>query len=244
VSREKPDSQSGGLQVQTLLLSALSAVAAATIVPLFWARGTVIATAMTPVVVALVTEALRRPVERAKAVAPRVSRPGAAGTAARRFEPSSARARRSEGVAARERAGFEPLPPGERATAGRAAAEDPFGLRAPVRRRSWWKLGLITGVLAFLLAAAVVTASELTVFGGSVSGERGRTTLFGGAQPKTAQPRDGAKRPPAPTAQASPTPGPTSTPSATASPAATTTPAPTATSAPPQGAAPQPTATP
>ena len=62
MSREKSDS-GGGLNIQTLLISAVGAVAAATIVPLFWAKGTIIATAMTPVVVALVSEALRRPAE-------------------------------------------------------------------------------------------------------------------------------------------------------------------------------------
>jgi hypothetical protein len=73
VSREKSDSSSGGLQIQTLLISAVSAVVAATVVPMFWARGTVYATAMTPVIVALVAEALRRPVEKVSAVAPKVS---------------------------------------------------------------------------------------------------------------------------------------------------------------------------
>jgi hypothetical protein len=71
--------RSGGLSLQTLLISAGAAVAAATIVPLFWEQGTLFATAMTPVVVALVSEALRKPVERVSAVAPRVARRPATG---------------------------------------------------------------------------------------------------------------------------------------------------------------------
>jgi hypothetical protein len=75
VMADAPDKKSGGggLSLQTLLISATAAVAAATVVPLFWQRGTVIATAMTPVIVALVSEGLRKPVHHVSTVAPRVS---------------------------------------------------------------------------------------------------------------------------------------------------------------------------
>ena len=102
VSREKPDSSRGGLQLQTLLISAVSAVAAATIVPLFWEKGTVLATAMTPVVVALVSEALRRPAQRISEVAPRVARRTATGAAVRRFDAQAAQTRHPERVGARD----------------------------------------------------------------------------------------------------------------------------------------------
>src|SRR5919199_1770016 len=91
-----PDQKSGsgsGLSLQTLLISSLAAAAAATVVPMFWEQGTLIATAMTPVVVALVSEGLRRPVERVSAVAPRVARRTATGAALRRFDPGVARSR-------------------------------------------------------------------------------------------------------------------------------------------------------
>ena len=52
---DKPE-QTSGLSIQTLLISAAAAVAAATIVPMFWEHGTIFATAMTPVVVALGSE--------------------------------------------------------------------------------------------------------------------------------------------------------------------------------------------
>jgi hypothetical protein len=209
VSRETSESGSG-LSIQTLLISAVGAVAAATIVPMFWQRGTVIATAMTPVVVALVSEALRKPAQKITAVAPKVARRTATGAALRRPVPDAAETRHPEAVGARG-GGPERLPP----PAG-VNGDDPYGLYgddAP-RRRSWWKVGLATGALAFVIGAGVVTASELAVFGGSVSGDRGRTTLFSSAK------------------KSKPTPTPTPTPTATATPDASATPTPSASATP------------
>jgi hypothetical protein len=222
VSREKSDS-GGGLSIQTLLISAAGAVAAATIVPLFWQRGTVIATAMTPVVVALVTEALRKPAEKISAVAPKVTRRTATGAALRRPVPDAADTSHPESVGARGRGPerVDPVIPD-----GGLSAEDPFGLRAAARpRRPWWKIGLATGLLAFVLGAGVVTASELALFGGSVSGERGRTTLFS-AKPKRSEetPTPTPSATATPGQSATPTPTATETPGATATPSATSTP--------------------
>src|SRR5215218_5913132 len=109
---EEPKPNSGGLSIQTLVVSAAAAVAAATIVPMIWERGTILATAMTPVIVALVSEGLRKPVETVSAVAPRVTRRSGTGAAVRRSEPAAARTLDPERVGARgegpER--FEPLP--------------------------------------------------------------------------------------------------------------------------------------
>src|SRR4051812_49992364 len=92
VMADEPEQKSGsGLSIQTLLISAAAAVAAATIVPLIWERGTIIATAMTPVIVALVSEGLRKPVETVSAVAPRVARRSGTGAAVRRYAPTTSR---------------------------------------------------------------------------------------------------------------------------------------------------------
>jgi hypothetical protein len=235
VIREKPDSKGGGLQVQTLLISAVSAVAAATIVPLFWQRGTIVATAMTPVIVALVSEALRRPAERIKTAAPRVTRRTATGAAIRRFEPDAAHTRHPERVGARgagpER--FEPVAEDARTHATGVSEDDPFGLRGTQRRRSWWKAGLVTGAVAFVIAAGVVTASELAIFGGSITGGNERTSLFGGSRHQSKSSDQHQTKPQATaTPGASPTPAPTTTPTPTATPTATTTPAPTTSPAP------------
>src|SRR5215216_6301178 len=98
---DKPDQKSGGgLSVQTLLISAAAAVAAATVVPMIWERGTILATAMTPVVVALVSEALRKPVQTVSTVAPRVTRRSGTGAAVRRSDPAAARTLDPERVGA------------------------------------------------------------------------------------------------------------------------------------------------
>lgn len=242
---EKKHSGGSGLSLQTLLISASAAAAAATIVPLFWEQGTLFATAMTPVIVALVSEALRKPVETVKTVAPRVARRSGTGAAVRRYEPEAARTRDTAGVGARGRGPerFEPLPPHLRDERPATRSDDPFGLRTAERRRPRLKLALVTGVLAFLMAAAAVTASELALFGGSVSGERGRTTLLGGKSSadkrEERQQKDQEEASPTatPDEEATPEATPTVTPEATA----TVTPAPDAQTTP---VPPTPTATP
>lgn len=221
---------SGGLSIQTLLISAAAAVAAATIVPMIWERGTLIATAMTPVIVAIVSEALKKPVETvssvAPKVAPKVTRRSGTGAAVRRFDPDAAQTRHHQRVGARgegpER--FEPLPPHRRDEAPPTRTDDPFGLREESRSPGrHWKIAVVTGLLAFVIAAGFVTFTELAA-GGSVSSDR-RTSIFGG--------RD----------RSSSTPTPTATPSATEAPGeeSTATPAPTATTTPEESATPTPT---
>jgi hypothetical protein len=237
VSSEKPE-RGGGLSITTLLISAVGAVAAATIVPLFWERGTLIATAMTPVIVALVSEALRRPAEKITAVAPLVTRRTATGVAVRRFDPAAAETLHPESVGARGRGPERVEPEAPSVPRGGVSADDPFGLRAAAgpARRPWWKIGIATGALAFVIGAGVVTASELAVFGGSVSGSsHGRTSLFGGTTHKSK-----ATPTPTPSASATPAAKETSTPTATPSATPTATPSASATAVPPSSAAPAP----
>ncbi len=242
VMADAPEKKSG-LSAQTLLISSAAAAAAATIVPLFWERGTIFATAMTPVIVALVSEGLRKPVQTVSAVAPRVARRSGTGAAVRRPDPAAARTHDPERVGARgegpER--FEPLPGHLRDGAPPVRGDDPFGLRAGRAPRPRLRIALITGALAFVLAAGVVTASELALFGGSVGGD-GRTSLFGGEK-KSGTADEQAT--PTPTATATPPEGatPTPTPTETAAPTETATPVPTATPA-PSDAAPTPAPTP
>jgi hypothetical protein len=223
------EKQKSSISIQTLVISASAAVAAAVVVPMIWDRGTLIATAMTPVIVALVSEALRKPAERISSVAPRVTR-------------------RSSGVPvssphSAER--FDPLPPEERAAAPPPRDDDPFGLRA--RRRPaphHWRLALATGAVAFVIAVIGLTMSEL-VLGGAATREGGRTTFFSARGDRDTEPRPTAtatateEAEPEPTATATATATPTPTPTATTTPAPTTTPPPAATQQ-----APVPTATP
>jgi hypothetical protein len=211
-----------GISIQTLAISALAAVAAAVVVPMIWERGTLVATAMTPVIVALVSEALRKPAEAISTVAPRVTRRSATGAAVRspeRFEPREER--------------FEPLPESERGFEPETRPDDPFGLRAKPRARHHWKLALATGAVAFVVAVVALTGTEL-VFGGAATKEGGRTTFFGS---RNATPTA------TPSATSTATPGETATPTPTETATPTATPTPTATET-PLPAAPTPTATP
>src|SRR4051794_17164675 len=192
MSREK---SGGGLSLTTLLIASASAAAASIVVPLVWKGGGVVAAAITPIVVALTSEGLKRPVQKVQTVG------------VWRRTPQGTAIRQSSG---RE---FEPGDPEEeRWEVEPERVDDPFGLREPPRRvvftRRGVKVGLITGALAFLIAAAVVTASELAIFGDSVS-TSSRTTFFGGK--------------PAKQADATPTPTATPGPAATATPQATQT---------------------
>ena len=220
--------QSGGLSVTTLLIASGSAAAAAVIVPLFWDRGSLVAAAITPVIVALTSEGLKKPVEKIPTVG--VWRKTPQGTAVRQpggrdFEVHDPEEERVE------------VDPGQ--------TDDPFGLREPERGSFFTRkrivLALVTGALAFGIAAVVVTASELAIFGDSVSRQH-RTTFFGGKQ-RNATPTPTAT----PTATSTATPEKSATPTATPSKTPTPTPSASATATPsvaPNAATPEPGATP
>ena len=224
----------GGLSVKTLLIAGAASAVAALLIPLIWRPGTVFAAAMTPVIVALVSELLRKPVETVSTVAVRRG------------------ARVSVPLDRRPDEAFDPLapPPTEELEALSAAIAPP---RAEHRRRSLsgaqWKLALATGLVAFAVVAALFTASELLA-GDAASGGGKRTTFFGGSstnRDKRSDEREDkqrdAQKSATPTAEPSETPTPTPTPSATAT--ATPTPLPGATPTPAtseaQPAAPTPT---
>ena len=224
------DPKSGGLSLQTLVISSLAAVAAASLVPMFWQRGSLLATAITPIVVAIVSELLNRPAKAITAVAPRVTRRSATGAAVRREQPT--------GVGARG-GGPEQLPP---------RREDPFGLYEDERprRRYPLRLAVITGLLAAVIGAGVVTASELAVFHHQIGNDRRTTGLLGGKVHKSK-----ATPTPTPTPTETPTETATQTPTATVtatpSPTVTATPTTSATATPspaPTEASPAPTVTP
>ena len=139
-----------GFHAGTLIIAAISAVVAATVVSRLWQTGTVMATAMTPVLVTLVREALERPARRVSSIATR---------------PRSAAA--------------EPAPPPVVVTHDEGLTPmRVYGTERKVRRRRW-KLALATGLLAFVIAVAAMTLPEL-VAGHSVVSAKHETTIFGG----------------------------------------------------------------
>ena len=156
-----------GLSLQTLVIAAIAAGAAAIVTSHFWKGGTIFTAALTPVIVALVREGLERPME-----SDLVRRPvqRLAETRSARRSPEYART----GAPSR----FEE-PPG-RVLPGSNGSTDMGPVRTygrPAPRRRWHiRAAIVTGVIAFAIAAAVLTIPEL-VFGGSVAG-KGRTTFF------------------------------------------------------------------
>jgi hypothetical protein len=57
--------QGGGLSVQTLIVASLASMTAAVVIHEFWAYGAILGAAITPVIVALTSEALKKPIDRA-----------------------------------------------------------------------------------------------------------------------------------------------------------------------------------
>ena len=178
MSRE-PEAKSGGLSLQTLLISSLAAVAAAIVVPMFWARGSLLATAITPIIVALVSEAAEPPGQGDHAGHP-------ARDAPQRDRRRACASEQPSGVGAR---GDGPE------HACRRARDDPFGLRTsrkpPRARRFPLRLAVITGLLAAVIGAGVVTASELAIFGHQIGDSKRSTGLLGGTttRPTRRRPR-------------------------------------------------------
>jgi hypothetical protein len=215
----------GGLSAKTLLIAGAASAAAALVIPMLWRPGTVFAAAMTPIVVALVSELLRRPVETVSSV--RVRRT-ARGTAI--LDPPA------------PEEPFDPLAPpsAEELAVLPETAPPPRAVhrRRPLSARQW-KLALATGLVAFVAVAAVFTASEL-VAGDAVSGGTGGTTFFGGAQRDRDRARERDERDaaaerdrraeeaatPEATPEATATPAPTETPTAVQTVTPTPTPSP------------------
>ena len=220
-----------GVSPKTLLIAGASSAAAAFIVPLIWKSGTVVAAAFTPVVVAVVSALLERPVEAVSAVTPRLS-------------PTAKKAPVPDGDE------FDPLAPPPLEDLEALNREVPQRARPvePRRRRltgKQWRLAIVTGLLAFVAAAAVITFIELAA-GDAVTAPGARTTIFGGSgnsdtDTDTDTDKDKEKATPTPERSATPTPSGTPTPSATPAPGATPTPTPTPSVAP---AAPSPAAAP
>jgi hypothetical protein len=175
-----------GLSAQTLIIAAVASGIAAIVVSHIWARGTVAFSAMTPVVVAVVSELLRKPVEsdRLRSGVRNVSSVARAPSFAR---PRSGRTPRvmapptpgiDEGLRQRE----EGVEAGPVRVYSSGTNKRPRSLDgSSPRRRLHLKIAVITGLVGFLIAAAVLTLPEL-IFGGSVAGGGRNTTYFGGGK--------------------------------------------------------------
>jgi hypothetical protein len=156
-----------GLSIQTLIIAAVSSGIAAVVVSQVWEQGTVFSAAITPVIVALVGEFLKRPTEQ---VSRRVT--------SRRRPPQAGGER--ERVPLPSEPDYEPPVPGRRSE--RDLPPEVRVYRGGGKRVRPVHVGvaLATGLIAFAIAATVLTVPEL-IFGKSVDGKRD-TTFFGGRE--------------------------------------------------------------
>ena len=148
----------GGVDLPTLLVTAVASAAAAYVTSQVWAPGTLASAAFTPVVVAVLKELLSRPAE----------------VVVTRAVPV-------RGVVRSTTPGDEP--PAAAVPSALPAERVPqhgeiLGSSVAPRRRSWWP-AILTGLLGFLVAAVIITVPEL-VAGSSAAGGGRDTTFFGG----------------------------------------------------------------
>src|SRR3954452_24713258 len=177
---QQPPRGSSDIELTTLFLSAVASAAAAYVTSKIWAPGTLFSAAMSPIIVALVKEGLRKPTEVVASVA-RVAAPS------RWTRPTPADP------------GLVPDPTAVRAPRDPAAPvvdpDAPHVLLPPVvardehseisvystrSRRLRWRMAVLTGLLGFVICVLVFTVPEL-ISGTSIGrGSGNATTIFGG----------------------------------------------------------------
>jgi hypothetical protein len=200
---------SGGIDLTTLLVTAAASAAAAYTCSKIWAPGTLASAAFTPVLVAILKEALARPTQAVTRAVPVRGVVRSAPPASQAGEPPASQAE-------------EPPSLDRVAQPGEVA----YYHHSPVASRRRWRMAIITGLLGFLVAVLVLTVPEL-VTGRSASGGGRGTTIFGGQPRESKQPTQTTTTP-ARTVTATPTvtvpaPATTTTTSTTTTPTATTT---------------------
>jgi hypothetical protein len=258
IEEEEKEAASTGLSLKDLIIAALSSVAAALIVSQFWRNGTLIATAMTPVIVAIARELLARPAETVGSAARKISAVAPA-PAARRGPlddpepPRTAQARREPtedfdpiqpegwdeltGRGRPREASGRDIPPTRREPVRAAPASDRRAqARAEAanhrRRNRAIKLGLVTGLAAAMIAVATITLTEVTVFGKSLGGgSNGTTFTRSSSSTDSERKKDESKDEKTPADEETPTPSasPEETPQDQATPTPTPTPSATPT---------------
>ncbi len=179
--RSSTSSSGGGIDIVTLLITAVASAVAAYVCSKVWAPGTLASAAFTPVLVAIVKEALAKPAQVVTQVVPvrgvvRSAQPHDP------YEPGAA----PEPTMVAPPAPAEGPPPMERVPQHGAVSYHSSGPSTSARR---WRLAIITGLLGFLIAAVVFTVPEL-VAGNSAAGGDRSTTLFGGQKQNSTAPTE------------------------------------------------------
>ena len=159
------------LNSRTLAIASVASATAAAVTSQLWIAGTWIAAALTPVLVAFISEALHRPTER-------VARAWTAEREPRRgTQPRAQTATRDEPAAVTGSAG----PVRVYRQTSRGVSESERGRAVLSGRRIPWRAVLLTASAAFVIAIATITVVDL-VSGGSVGKGSGGSTFFGGSK--------------------------------------------------------------
>jgi hypothetical protein len=172
-SRSSSSSSGSGIDLGTLVITALASAAAAYTCSKIWAPGTLASAAFTPVLVAVIKEAIARP---AKAVTQVVPVRGVV----RSTPPQS-----SEPIA-HDPTLVTPAPAEPELDRVAQQGEISYHSSGPSRSARRWRLAIITGLCGFVIAALAFTVPELVTGKAVVGG--GGTTYFGPTKQAPAQP--------------------------------------------------------
>src|SRR3954447_19228272 len=170
-----PPSAGEHIDLTTLFLSAVASAAAAYITSKIWAPGTLFSAAMSPVIVALVKEGLRKPTEKVvngvPAVVPSPSRWTRTGPSDPGLVPEGSPAPPPPVDPAAPHVVLPPVVTGD---------HGPVNVYSTRGRRRRWRLAVITGLLGFAACVLFFTVPELIAGKSLGRGSGEATTIFGG----------------------------------------------------------------
>ncbi len=168
-----------GIDLTTLFLSAVASASAAYITSKIWAAGTLFSAAMSPVIVALVKEGLRKPTEAVANVAPKVVPSPTRWSRASADEPGLVVDGEPEPAPR-----VDPDAPHVVLPAVVAAETGPVRVYSTRGRKLRWRLAVLTGLLGFAICVVLYTVPEL-ISGKSIGRGSDATTLWGGHRKHT-----------------------------------------------------------
>lgn len=160
-----PTSRGSGIDFTTLIITAVASATAAYVTSEIWAPGTLASAAITPVIVALVKEALFKPADVVTRAVPVRGVVRSAPPAGQPDDPVASFEVDEQRVAQH--------------------GEIP-GSSSPFPRHAW-KVAVVTGLLGFLVAAVIITVPEFVAGSSATDGDR-QTTFFGGKKNSSAEP--------------------------------------------------------
>ncbi len=171
-------SRGSSVDLPTLVVTAVASAVAAYVTSKLWTPGTLGAAAFTPVLIALLKEGLARP---ADIVTRAVPVRGVVRSSGGPDDADLPVAGQLPHTAAGGEGGSPEQIEARIAQIGEA--------RGPSRRAPGhaWKAAVVTGLLGFLVAAAIITVPELVAGGSAAGGGRG-TTFFGGGSSSATDP--------------------------------------------------------